>query len=97
MPLFAQSAIELTELTPAPDWAIAERALLDEASEAAGIFYNRYVDERGYLKCIDTCCYGGGWLTALDITSGQLWQANQVGETRSSLSSSQQSASVKER
>ena len=53
MPLFAQSAIELTELTPAPDWAIAERALLDEASEAAGIFYNRYVDERGYLKCIE--------------------------------------------
>ena len=53
MPLFAQSAIELTELTPAPDWAVAERALLDEASEAAGIFYNRYVDERGYLKCIE--------------------------------------------
>ena len=38
--------------------------------------------DRGYLKCIDTGCYGGSWLTALDVDTGQLWQANQQGELR---------------
>jgi serine/threonine protein phosphatase 1 len=33
----------------------------------------------GYLKCIDTRCYGEGWLTALDVQSGQTWQANKNG------------------
>jgi serine/threonine protein phosphatase 1 len=36
----------------------------------------------GFLKCIDTHCHGGRWLTALDIESGQVWQANQRGEVR---------------
>jgi len=36
----------------------------------------------GYLVCIDTCCYGGGWLTALDVESGQVWQADAQGRTR---------------
>jgi serine/threonine protein phosphatase 1 len=36
----------------------------------------------GHLVCIDTHCYGGGWLTALDVDSGQLWQANQAGQVR---------------
>jgi len=36
----------------------------------------------GYLKCIDTFCYGGGWLTALDVPSGQVWQVDQNGTLR---------------
>ncbi len=36
----------------------------------------------GILKCIDTFCHRGGFLTALDVTTGQLWQANQAGELR---------------
>jgi serine/threonine protein phosphatase 1 len=36
----------------------------------------------GHLKCIDTWCYGDGWLTALDVESGQLWQANKKGVLR---------------
>jgi serine/threonine protein phosphatase 1 len=36
----------------------------------------------GYLKCIDTYCYGGGWLTAMEVRSGQLWQVNQHGIER---------------
>lgn len=35
-----------------------------------------------HLKCIDTFCYGGGWLTALDISSGRIWQTNNAGELR---------------
>ncbi len=37
----------------------------------------------GYLKCIDTYCYGGGWLTALELTTGELWQADRDGRLRS--------------
>jgi len=36
----------------------------------------------GYLKCIDTCCYGNGWLTAMDVQSGQVWQADKNGAAR---------------
>jgi serine/threonine protein phosphatase 1 len=36
----------------------------------------------GHLICIDTFCYGGGWLTALDLCSGQTWQASKEGEMR---------------
>lgn len=36
----------------------------------------------GYLKCIDTCCYGEGWLTALQIETGQIWQADKQGRMR---------------
>jgi serine/threonine protein phosphatase 1 len=32
--------------------------------------------------CIDTWAYGGGWLTCLDVMTGEYWQANQLGETR---------------
>jgi serine/threonine protein phosphatase 1 len=32
--------------------------------------------------CIDTWPYSEGWLTCLEMNSGQLWQANQQGETR---------------
>jgi serine/threonine protein phosphatase 1 len=36
----------------------------------------------GHAVCIDTCVYGGGWLTCLDVRTGQLWQARETGETR---------------
>lgn len=35
-----------------------------------------------YLVCIDTYCVGGGWLTALDVESGQVWQADREGRLR---------------
>jgi serine/threonine protein phosphatase 1 len=36
----------------------------------------------GHLVCIDTYCWGGGWLTALDATTGQIWQADRHGRLR---------------
>lgn len=36
----------------------------------------------GHAVCLDTRCYGGGWLTCLDVDSGRLWQANEKGKTR---------------
>lgn len=36
----------------------------------------------GHLICIDTCCFAGGWLTALDTTTGAVWQADHLGRLR---------------
>lgn len=36
----------------------------------------------GYLVCIDTYCFGGGWLTALDVATGEMWQSNRQGQLR---------------
>ncbi|MCA9265108.1 MAG: serine/threonine protein phosphatase [Planctomycetales bacterium] len=36
-----------------------------------------------HLICIDTFCVGGRWLTALDVNSGDIWQADKVGNLRS--------------
>lgn len=43
---------------------------------------NGEVLDLGDVICIDTCCFGGGWLTAMDVDSKQLWQANQSGRMR---------------
>jgi serine/threonine protein phosphatase 1 len=32
--------------------------------------------------CIDTWAYGDGWLTCLDVETGEYWQANELGQTR---------------
>lgn len=36
----------------------------------------------GHLKVIDTYCYGDQWLTALEIETGKVYQANSMGEFR---------------
>ncbi len=36
----------------------------------------------GFLLCIDTNCARGGWLTALNVGTGQIWQANRAGQLR---------------
>lgn len=36
----------------------------------------------GYAICLDTCAYGGGWLSALDVETGKIWQTNEQGQSR---------------
>ena len=36
----------------------------------------------GHLICLDTYCYGDQWMSALDVDSGQFWQANNRGQIR---------------
>jgi serine/threonine protein phosphatase 1 len=36
----------------------------------------------GHLVCIDTYCYGDGWLTALEVETERLWQADKAGRLR---------------
>jgi serine/threonine protein phosphatase 1 len=39
----------------------------------------------GHLVCIDTYCWGGGWLTALDADAGQIWQVDRDGRLRTDV------------
>lgn len=36
----------------------------------------------GFLVCLDTGVCDGGWLSAMDIDSGKVWQVNERGELR---------------
>lgn len=39
-------------------------------------------NNQGHAICLDTCAYGGGWLSAIDVDSGTIWQTNEHGENR---------------
>jgi serine/threonine protein phosphatase 1 len=39
----------------------------------------------GTTVCLDTNVYDGGWLTCLDVGSGRIWQANELGEVCTGL------------
>lgn len=40
------------------------------------------VIDAGHLLCLDTYCYGGGWLTAMEMKSRTIWQASESGQLR---------------
>lgn len=72
--------IKLTESTPTPHIS-GKRAIVGHTHD-----YHGEIFDVGHLICIDTFCYGGGWLTALDVQSGQLWQADMDGNLRPNIS-----------
>jgi len=51
-----------------------KRAVVGHTSQKSGLIL-----DLGHIVCIDTYCCGGGWLTALDVHSGQVWQVDQHG------------------
>lgn len=66
----------LIESTPGPHQN-GKKAVLGHTPDKSGEIF-----DIGHLVCIDTYCYGGAWLSALDVESGKLWQANEEGELR---------------
>jgi serine/threonine protein phosphatase 1 len=54
-----------------------KRAIVGHSSQKSGEVLNV-----GHLVCIDTFCYGGGWLTALDVDTDEVWQVNRQGALR---------------
>ncbi|MBC7852378.1 MAG: serine/threonine protein phosphatase [Pirellulaceae bacterium] len=40
------------------------------------------IKDLGHVVCIDTYCHGSGWLTALDVDTGEVWQADKQGRKR---------------
>lgn len=63
--------------TPGPHVS-GKKAVLGHTPDKSGEVF-----DIGHLLCIDTYCYGGGWLTATDVVSGQIWQASEEGALRS--------------
>jgi hypothetical protein len=53
IPALAEVALRIERSMPPPDWALAERALLAAYGEAAGEFAGKYLDDRGFLRCIE--------------------------------------------
>lgn len=68
----------LTMWTPAPHRS-GKIAVVGHTSQKNG-----EILDLGHLVCIDTYCWGGGWLTALDVNTGQIWQADRMGRLRQS-------------
>jgi serine/threonine protein phosphatase 1 len=64
--------------TPGPHVS-GKRVIVGHTSQKTG-----EVLDLGHLVCIDTYCYGGGWLTALEVHTEEVWQADRHGELRPS-------------
>ena len=43
---------------------------------------NSEVLDLGFVACIDTACWRHGWLTAIEVRTGEIWQASRFGMLR---------------
>lgn len=66
----------LRELPPKPHCS-GKIAVVGHTVQASG-----EILDLGFMKCIDTNCCEGGWLTALEVNSGRVWQVSERGEAR---------------
>jgi serine/threonine protein phosphatase 1 len=66
----------LRDMTPGPHES-GKTVIVGHTSQKSG-----EILDLGHLVCIDTYCHGGGWLTALDVDTSEVWQANRQGERR---------------
>ena len=64
---------------PRPHYS-GKTAVVGHTPQASG-----EVLDHGHLICIDTYCVGGGWLTALDVESRTIWQADVEGTLREAV------------
>lgn len=69
---------KLTESMPGPHKS-GKTAVVGHTHDRAGKVFRS-----PYLICVDTYCYGGRWLTAIDLESDAVWQATREGELISS-------------
>jgi serine/threonine protein phosphatase 1 len=66
----------LREMTPGPHDS-GKTVIAGHTSQKNG-----EILDLGHVKVIDTYCYGGGWLTALDVRTEEVWQADREGNMR---------------
>lgn len=65
---------KISQYLPGPHIS-GKRAVVGHTHDREGRIF-----EVPHLVCIDTYCYGGRWLTALDLDNGQVWQSTPAGE-----------------
>lgn len=70
--------LDLQDSLPAPHCS-GKTAIVGHSSQVS-----HEILDLGFVKCLDTACCFGGWLTALDVGTGQVWQTNQDGGLRDS-------------
>lgn len=76
-----------------PDWLLCweyfdrirphksgKRIICGHTTQRSGVIKNV-----GFAVCIDTGAAVGGWLTCLDVNSGDFWQANENGKRRKGI------------
>ncbi len=68
--------VKLSEYLPEPHMS-GKRVILGHTHDRGGEVF--WLD---HLICLDTYCYGGGWLTAFDVDSQTLWQVDNKGSVR---------------
>ncbi|MFN0017463.1 MAG: metallophosphoesterase family protein [Pirellulaceae bacterium] len=66
----------LFESPPAPH-ENGKTAIVGHTAQRSG-----EIRDLGHVVCIDTYCHSGGWLTALDVDTGEVWQADRQGRMR---------------
>jgi serine/threonine protein phosphatase 1 len=66
----------LRDVVPGPHFS-GKTVITGHSSQKTG-----EILDLGYLVCIDTYCCGGGWLTALDVQTQEVWQTDSQGELR---------------
>lgn len=66
----------LRESIPAPHFS-GKKVYVGHSAQRQG-----EILDVGHLMCIDTFLYGGGWLTAIEVTSGQILQIDAGGKMR---------------
>ena len=64
------------EAVPGPHIS-GKTAIMGHTAQKTGRIF-----DLGHLKCIDTWCYGEGCLTALEVYTGEVWQASKDGRLR---------------
>ena len=81
LPLTSQSieALRWTSIAagPPPPHPSGKVAVVGHTASREG-----EIADYGHLICLDTYCYGGGWLTAMDVRTRTVHQSTQEGETR---------------
>lgn len=68
--------LHLNLLLPAPHFS-GKTVVMGHTPQRSG-----EILDGGHLLCIDTYCFGSGWLTALDVATGEVWQADKSGNLR---------------
>jgi serine/threonine protein phosphatase 1 len=67
----------VTDATTAVPHSSGKVAVVGHTPQSSGEILNL-----GFLVCIDTNCVRGGWLTAFDVSTGRVWQADRCGKLR---------------
>jgi serine/threonine protein phosphatase 1 len=68
--------VSLFQMLPRPHMSGKKAVVGHTASRDGEVF------DIGHLICLDTHVYGNGWLTAMEMDTGQLWQADRNGKLR---------------